>query len=354
MMELVDGVRYCRVGHEVSFLWRLRTALRRLCAAQPFDLVIDDISKLPLAVHRQVALPTIGWCHHIHGRSLYRQLPWPMAHAADRWERTLPHRYADVPMLAVSRSTRAELIELGLSPGRIGYVHNAVDASAIQRDATQKADDPLLLYLGRLQPYKNVDCVLRAFGRIRAACPNAALAVVGSGPDQPRLRRLSQRLGLHGVTFHGHVDQQHKHHLLHRAWLSLASSSKEGWGICVLEANAAGTPVIASDVPGHRDAVMHEKTGLLYPFDDEQALAEAALRCIHDRDALRALGRQARRWASGFNWDQSVEQLLRWTAHFYPHLALKLGIFNRANEQADAPVVSDAPDTARSPVAAAL
>lgn len=324
--DQMDGVIYRRIGGEISFLWRHREGLRGLCDAGRFDLVIDDISKLPLAVQHAVTVPTIAWCHHIHGQSLYRQLAPPLAWMVDHWERGIAHWYAETPMLAVSESTRQELIALGLAPQRIGYVRNAVDVSAIERDEATEADDPLLLYLGRLQRYKNVDCVLRAFSRIRSVRPDAELAIVGQGPDEPRLRRLARRLCPTGVSFHGYVNERRKHVLLHRAWLSLASSSKEGWGICVLEANAAGTPVIGSDVPGHRDAIIHGKTGLLYPFDDDRALANAALQCIGDYDQRRRLGRHARQWAERFNWDGSVQELLRWIAHFYPRLRSRLAI----------------------------
>lgn len=318
--EAIDGVIYRRIGTDRSFLWRYRRVYRQLCNYVRFDLVIDDISKIPLAVPAIHQAKRIAWCHHIHGPMLYRQLPAPLAWWIARRERQIPDLYRDVPILAVSRSTHDELATLGVPAHHLGYVPNGVDIQTIQSHRTTKSRTPLLVYLGRLQRYKNVDCVIRAFARIRAATPSAQLVILGRGEDEQRLRNLARQICPEGIDFCGYVDDAIKYRTLSRAWVVMASSMKEGWGICILEANAVGTPVVASNVPGHRDAIAHDRTGLLYPFDDDATMARQITDLLVDRERLAAFRQQGRLWAERFSWERSAVEFLLWVEHFHPEL----------------------------------
>ncbi|MFI4982869.1 MAG: glycosyltransferase, partial [Nevskiales bacterium] len=80
---------------------------------------------------------------------------------------------------------------------------------------------------------------------------------------------------------------------------------KEGWGLTVLEANACGVPAVASDVPGLRDAVRHEESGVLVPHGDVMRLTEAVLKILQDAGYRRRLNAGARAWAERFSWDLS-------------------------------------------------
>jgi glycosyltransferase involved in cell wall biosynthesis len=86
---------------------------------------------------------------------------------------------------------------------------------------------------------------------------------------------------------------------------------KEGWGITTIEANACGTPVIAADVPGLRDAVAAGQSGLLYPFGNIEMLADRIAAVIEDSILRQQLSEGAVRWAQRFSWDKSAEQMLK-------------------------------------------
>ena len=91
---------------------------------------------------------------------------------------------------------------------------------------------------------------------------------------------------------------------LQAAWAAVQPSPKEGWGLTVVEAAACGTPVVATDAPGLRDSVRRDETGLLVPFADDAAMADALIRILTD-SALRArLTGAAVEWASRFRWDE--------------------------------------------------
>jgi glycosyltransferase involved in cell wall biosynthesis len=135
----------------------------------------------------------------------------------------------------------------------------------------------------------------------------ARLLVAGKGDHQGALEALSARLGLGDkVRFLGYVPEDEKVRLLQRSWIHVLTSPKEGWGISVLEAGACGTPTVASDSPGVRDAVVNGITGELVPHGDVGALAGSLARLLQDPEPRRRMGEEARRFAEGFEWESSA------------------------------------------------
>ena len=97
---------------------------------------------------------------------------------------------------------------------------------------------------------------------------------------------------------------------LHRARVFLNPSPKEGWGLTVIEANACGLPVVASDRPGLRDSVRDGETGRLVPYGDDKAMADAALDLLRDTDRWSAYSNAARAWSATFDWDRCASESL--------------------------------------------
>lgn len=136
------------------------------------------------------------------------------------------------------------------------------------------------------------------------------LLVAGKGDDMPRLRSLQDRLGLGDtVEFLGYVPEEKKIELLRRSWVHLLTSPKEGWGISILEASACGTPTIASDSPGLRDAVVAGETGILVPHGDVAALSEAISRMLTNPGERERMGRAARVFSEAFTWHRSARAM---------------------------------------------
>ena len=113
------------------------------------------------------------------------------------------------------------------------------------------------------------------------------------------------------VHFAGRVNDVVKRSLMERAWLHAITSMKEGWGITVLEAAACGTPTVASDMPGLRDAVVHGETGLLVRHGDVTALADAIRTLLSDKAQLQRLAAGARARAESFTWDAAAAAIGR-------------------------------------------
>jgi 1,2-diacylglycerol 3-alpha-glucosyltransferase len=150
----------------------------------------------------------------------------------------------------------------------------------------------LLLYVGRLADEKNLDFLLQVFTRVVAERPQARLLLVGRGPHEHRLQRLAQKLGLgERAIFTGPVPHSEVPHYAAAADLFVFPSTAETQGLVLIEAMAAGTPVIAAEALGSAD-VLTEGGGLLVPAQ-EDAFTGAVLGLLANEPRRRTLGEQA-------------------------------------------------------------
>src|SRR5262249_50903782 len=146
---------------------------------------------------------------------------------------------------------------------------------------TGRAAVPTVLALGRIEPYKRTELLVDAV----ASLPGVRLIVAGTGTGLAAVRTRIAALGLGDrVELRGFVDDDEKVRLLCTAHVLATASEKEGWGLTVLEAAACGTPAVASDAPGLRDAIRDGETGLLVRSGDVGALAAALRRVLEDAE----------------------------------------------------------------------
>jgi glycosyltransferase involved in cell wall biosynthesis len=307
----IDGMDVHRTGARLTFNVAAPVYYRRRMAHRDFDVLVEDLNKVPLltpfwARHRVALL-----VHHLFGATAFQEASPPMAAATWLLERPLGRVYRRVPTMAVSRSTALDLARRGLREEEIAIIPNGVDLDRLQPGAaTDRFDAPTLLYLGRLKRYKRVDLPIRALAALKEAGIPARLIIAGTGDHADALRSLAERLGLDGeaVEFRGFVSEAEKVELFRRSWVHVLTSPKEGWGITNLEAAACGTPTVASDSPGLRDSVVDGETGYLVSHGDVDALAERIGRLLRDSALRDELGRGAHRFASGFTWDRAAEE----------------------------------------------
>jgi glycosyltransferase involved in cell wall biosynthesis len=193
-------------------------------------------------------------------------------------------------VICVADSTR----ELGLKeracdPERTLVIHNAVDTSGFARSRGRR-DPPRIISIGRLAFPKDFATLVEALRRVEA---EHEAVLVGDGPDlhdvtaEIRRRGLSTQIGLVGA-------RRDVGDLLAEADVFVLSSRSEGFPISILEAMAAGLPVVASDVGGVAEAVVDGTTGLLVPSGDPSALADALQRLLRDAELRRSFGAAGR------------------------------------------------------------
>jgi glycosyltransferase involved in cell wall biosynthesis len=304
---MLDGVSVHRVGRRHTFQFFARRYYERVLASQPFDVLVEDINKIPLWTPRWGAKRTVALVPHLFGTTAFQELPAPLAAAVWCQERPIGAVYRHVPFEAISESTADDLAARGIPRSRIEVIHPGIDTEAYTPAPAQRSPVPLVAYLGRLKRYKRVDLIIRAFAELQH--PTAQLAIAGAGSHRGALERLAASLDLGDrVKFLGFISQEQKVALLRSAWVLAFTSPKEGWGITNLEAAACATPVVASSSPGLRESVLDGETGYLVPHGDIPALVAALRLVVSDPALVASLGDAARKFASRFTWSAAADQ----------------------------------------------
>ncbi len=306
--EAVGGIDVLRFGGRYTFAFHGRGAVRRQLQRESYDVMVEDINKLPLLLANVAPLPMYVIVPHLFGSTAFQAESVPVASLVWIAERPVPRVYRKAAFHAISESTRDDLVARGVAATAIRVIHPGVDATRFTPDpAVCRGPEPSFLYIGRLKRYKGVDTAIRAIGVARAQGHRLRLDIAGQGDDEGRLRSLvgQARLG-DQVRFLGFVSEDRKLELLRRTWAVVLPSPKEGWGITNVEAAACGTPAVASDSPGLRESVRSGQTGLLVPHGDTAALAAAMNQLAGSPDLVTSLGAAARRFAEGLSWESSA------------------------------------------------
>jgi len=193
--------------------------------------------------------------------------------------------------------------------GPVAVVPNGIDQVAGR--PAPRFPAPAIAVVTRLVPHKRLHLLVDAVPDLLRHWPELKVDIAGSGPARDALLAQVRELGLEGtVSLPGRVPERVKRDLLARAWLTVAPSLAEGWGLTVLEANAVGTPALAYDVPGLRDSVQDRVTGWLVPPGEGLAAPLiTALRELSDPGRQQLMADQSRLWASRFSWDVTAERL---------------------------------------------
>jgi glycosyltransferase involved in cell wall biosynthesis len=210
---------------------------------------------------------------------------------------------------AVCEAARARFQAQGVAPrGRLLAVGNGIRIDAFApgdaqaRGALAHALDlgegaRIVGSVGRLNPVKDQAMLLDAFARVHAAMPHAALVIAGEGPARPGLEAQARELGVaHRVRLLG--DRHDVAALLRGFELFALSSRSEGYSIALLEACAAGLPIVATDVGGNGEIVMDGRNGLLVPAQDPVAFARAMAAVLGDPAMAARMGATGQAWAA--------------------------------------------------------
>ena len=269
----------------------------------PRDGLIEIWNGMPFGSPIWARGPRVVFLHHLHGVMWNGAFPSHprLAQLGQFMEHHIaPVAYRRVPIVTLSTSSRDELVdELGFAPDRVSVVPPGI--SERYRPGRPAAADPTVLVVTRLMPSKRVDHVVRSVAELRQRVPDVRVEVVGSGRELAALEELTRRLGVtDAVNFLGRVSDDELLDAYGRAWVVASASLREGWGMTLTEAAATGTPAVATDIPGHRDAVDDQVSGLLVPED--QPLTEALHRVLTDEDLRSRLSTGALIHAQRFTW----------------------------------------------------
>lgn len=300
----------------VAFAPQISGRLRGILQREQFDIIhLHEPLASPLGLYVLHVGPSTGatlvgtfhaWARH----SLASAPEWAYASAAPflgRYYRRIDGR------IAVSPAAREFVSRF--FPGDYRIIPNGVDTRIFRPDAPpmpQFDDDKLnIVYLGRIEKRKGLKYLLRAIPMIREHFPNTRFLIGGEGPLRAGFERLVAQAGWPDVVFLGRVPAEQVPSLYASAHVFCAPNiGGESQGIVLLEALAAGRAVVASDIPGFRSVIQHQRDGLLTPPTRSEELAWAVCHLLSDESERARLGAAGRMRAEMFSWERVATQLL--------------------------------------------
>ncbi|MEO5580413.1 MAG: glycosyltransferase family 4 protein, partial [Gemmatimonadaceae bacterium] len=162
----LDGIDVHRIGTRYTFPLHARRYYRRHLAARNYDVLIEDLNKVPLYTPFWRGPKVVALVHHLFGETIFREANPPMASTVWLAERGLPILYRKLPFVAVSESTADDLVSRGIPRKSITVIYNGIDPQVFTPDASARSAEPLFAYVGRLKKYKGVDIVVKAFAAL--------------------------------------------------------------------------------------------------------------------------------------------------------------------------------------------
>lgn len=294
-----------RIGRLLGYCLRLPWEVWKRRAHT--DLVVEDFFApfSTMAAPVWTGKPTIGMVQWLHARQKAREYHLPF-HWIER-AGVGSHRH----LIAVSQGTRDQLKQLNPT-ATVTVIGNGIDMRALTVPLQLGTD---ILCIGRLEyTGKGIDLLLEAWTQASREV-DGKLVIAGTGPDEQRIRKyIADNQLKDRVKMIGWISGQEKLDALAAARLVVVPSRAETFGLVVVEALAAGTPVIAFDIPCLREVVPPGCGWVVPPFDVD-ALAREIVRRYADHQELAAAGAAGRRFASSFNWESlAARQLIAYYA----------------------------------------
>ncbi len=299
--ETIEGVMFDYIG------WPLKKSTLNLLISYPIfylsvfwrylsfyryrtDVIIEGVHGVPFLSRFYASKPVIIYLQEVAGPIWDKMFGFPINILGKTIERIFLRLYKRNRFVVGSDSTKIDLIKVGIPENVISIVNHGSNLETISK-LPEKTPYYSVLFLNRLVRMKGPERALKCFAKILSKRSDAVLNMVGAYDESylKKLKDLCNDLEIsHKVKFNGYVSEEKKLSLLRSSHVLLNTSYKEGWGLCNIEANSQGTPVIAFDVEGNRDSVSNGISGYLVPDGDVDAMAEEALSVENDEQIMKS------------------------------------------------------------------
>lgn len=211
-------------------------------------------------------------------------------------------------IVAVSDFMKDLAIKIGIPSQKIAIIYNSIDFLP-QPPAWQDPEKPVLVFAGRLTPWKGVEMLIGILSRIKEKYPEIVLEVLGDGSEKEKLEKLSKDLGLEKtVNFRGKVSEEESHRIFAHSSIFVLNTNYEGLPHSVLNAFRVGVPVITTPVGGNPEVVQDGINGLLAPYNDEKAWEEAILKVLGNKGLREKFSLEGRKSLEKFKWDDLLDK----------------------------------------------
>lgn len=308
--ETIDGITIYRKGTRFTvYFWAMWYYIRKFRGK--FDILIDVVNGIPFFTPLFSKLPKLCFVYHVHGNQFFYELPYPLSSVGYVIEKYIfPFLYQNVPIIAISQTTKKSLVANGFSDNLITIVHCGIEKKQNQKLNISKFIHPTILYLGRIKKYKRIDLLIKIFPKIIEKVPTARLIIAGWGTEASVITDQVMKSNLRRkITLMGPVNASEKTKLLSKSWVFVNPSIGEGWSMAVIESNLYGTPAVSFDVSGLSESVRHGITGLI--ANDETNLILHITHVLTQKHLRDRLSQNAKLWATKFNWDQTALKSIR-------------------------------------------
>lgn len=316
--ENIDGVAVMRYGYQIFGVHIMACLWYIFINKTKFDLVVDQFHGIPfftpvfvrvkkLAVLQELAKEV--WLTNPLVRPLNMVFGW----AGYLLERYFFLFYKQVPFMVGSKSTKQELMSMGISEANITIVPHGVLLD-LPKPLPHKEKQNTIVFLGALTKDKGIEDAVNAFALINKDEGNFKFWILGKGSDGyiKHLRNMVVKLGLSSkVDFFGYVSQSEKFELLAKAHLLVNPSFREGWGLVNIEANAVMTPVVAYPSQGLVDSVQNNINGVLCEKNTPWSMKDSVLKILHNKEFYQKLQKGGLEWSRKFTWNNSRKLSLR-------------------------------------------
>ena len=323
-VEIPSGLRIIHLGKSVQIFsndsyarvtlgWNLGKKIQRVLEEEKFDLLhihSPSVMVLPFLFGKYTNTTTIGTIHtYFDSMSLYKIF----AKQCQAYISKLDGLIAVAPSCIDAMSRYFQL-------GETITIPNGVEADWFSHPngKIDKFNDgsPNILFLGRLDPRNGLDTLIESIPAVLQSLPNARLIVVGDGKLRPFYEYMAGSLLNKKIFFEGAINGTRPEYFA-TSQTFCYPATKASFGITLLEAMAAGTPVVASDNRGLRDLIQDGHNGLLAPQNDSNALAKTLVRVLTDSALSKKLKTNGQKTAHDFSWSHIADQVLAYYNKIY-------------------------------------
>ena len=286
--ELVEGIKVKRRGDKYTL------HLYSLIEARKHEVVIDSIAHAIPFFSYKVNRKAVALVHHVHQGVLRLELDPLRAALLKALEKKVKN-YRN--LIAVSETTKRDLMRLGVDGERVHVIYNGVDHERYRPG--EKSEKPMILWIGRMKRYKNPFDSLKIYKRLTK---RAEMVVAGGGDLAEEFAEVAMKMG---VRYLGKVSEEEKVRLYQRAWVVLSTSYVEGWGMTVVEANACGTPVVAYATGSMPELIREGVNGFLVPYKDYDYAAKV-IDSILEEGVVKELSRKSLEESMKYSWKRTA------------------------------------------------
>ena len=299
-IENLQGIEIHRFGKNIGPHFAVPVFLIK----HHYDLVVNDLGHAVPWISTTLANKhNIAFFHHLHARSLPGQVNHLLTKLITAIEKCYFIIYNNTVFVTESTTSKTDLLKIGIIKDKIIMIPPGVDKKLFH--SAGKSKYPSIVYFGGMRRYKRPEEIIYLMKSLIHNFGDLKLFIIGTGPEEQCMKKLVNELDIQNyVEFKGRISNEELSDIVALSWLNVHTSVTEGWGFSILEATSSGTPTVAYDVPGVRDALENGLNGIKVNDGNREELANAAFSILNDPEKWWSSSVEV---AKKYSWDKTAE-----------------------------------------------